>query len=505
MSGIARNFFAAYDQGLQRRAVTDQMQQQNALADFYKSNGQALMDGDQNALAGLAQIGPQGFQAAYGMQRQIRADERAEEAHRLRVQSARAAAGRAAAAERQRLSAEQAAAEAARARAYAFQLDAALQQGPEALSQFAAANAEAVQQAGFDPAAFTPENAQIALAGLIAVHDGLAGGLGDAREVLAGPGAAAEPAAIQSLRIRAQEAGLEPGTPAYQEFMRSGGRVQPSRVVMGADGNPVYLEGEAAIDVKFTEGQSKDNVYSTRARGALEVLEPVADSLSSLGDRAANLDPTGLARGLQSDDFQVAEQAGTEFLQAILRKDTGAAITLDETESYGRVYLPQVGDGPAVLEAKRQARIRAVNALEAGMSSQQMLARDRALVRAAEEAGTSAPRGRPPATGQPTQGGVPQTSPAAPTSPPQSATEQLQGQADQRGDEWTPPTWSAVENFISHIPPDSLRDEGPGVAEKRIDQLLSVDLSTLTEAQAQQLLDYINAARAAQGSVGNGQ
>lgn len=155
------------------------------------------------------------------------------------------------------------------------------------------------------------------------------------------------------------------------------------------DGTVLQVGGNSSV--KFTEGQGKDNVYSTRARGALDVLEPVSGALTSVGNRAAELDPTGLSRGLQSEDFQVAMQAGTEFLQAILRKDTGAAITEGEENSYGKTYLPQVGDGPAVLEAKRKARIRAVNALESGMSAQQMLVRDRALVKSAEEAREGAP------------------------------------------------------------------------------------------------------------------
>jgi hypothetical protein len=136
------------------------------------------------------------------------------------------------------------------------------------------------------------------------------------------------------------------------------------------------------------------------------MLEPVADALASRTERAAEMVPFGLARGMQTDDFQVAQQAGTEFLQAILRKDTGAAITQDETESYGRVYLPQPGDNAAVLEAKRQARIRAINALESGMSAQQMMARDRALIRAAEESGMAMPAAQPEAA--PVTGAAPE-------------------------------------------------------------------------------------------------
>lgn len=107
-----------------------------------------------------------------------------------------------------------------------------------------------------------------------------------------------------------------------------------------------------------------------------------AEALTGYGDRLLDNDPTGFARGRwQSEDYQVARTAGDEFLQAILRKDTGAAITAQEQELYGKTYLDQPGDSLAVREYKRAARERAVAAIEAGMSPAQMVAQERALAR----------------------------------------------------------------------------------------------------------------------------
>lgn len=140
------------------------------------------------------------------------------------------------------------------------------------------------------------------------------------------------------------------------------------------DGGFRLVQGAGAADRPFTEGQSKDLVYATRAEGALQALEPVADTLTSFGQRAAGIDPTGVVRGaVQTPEFQVAQQAGQEFLQAILRKDTGAAITAQEQELYGQTYLPQPGDGPEVLAQKRAARLRAIEAIRNGMTPLQLL------------------------------------------------------------------------------------------------------------------------------------
>lgn len=82
---------------------------------------------------------------------------------------------------------------------------------------------------------------------------------------------------------------------------------------------------------------------------------------------------------MQSPEFQQAQQAGKEFLQAILRKDTGAAITPQETAEYGSVYLPVPGDTPVVLEQKRVSRKRALEAINAGLPPQAILAQEIAL------------------------------------------------------------------------------------------------------------------------------
>ncbi|MGL4310394.1 MAG: hypothetical protein ACRCSU_07885 [Paracoccaceae bacterium] len=168
----------------------------------------------------------------------------------------------------------------------------------------------------------------------------------------------------------------DPPTPVGQGAMQE-------EVIMGADGKPIVIRGGAGTMKAYTEAQSKDNVFATRAKGALQILDPVADQLTSVGNRALEYDPTGVLRAGQSSEFQVAKQAGDEFLQAILRKDTGAAITPDEQNLYGKTYLPQPGDGPAVLEAKKASRARAIAALESGMSERQVVDTERALVEAA--------------------------------------------------------------------------------------------------------------------------
>ncbi|HEV7246578.1 MAG TPA: hypothetical protein VGN93_06250 [Shinella sp.] len=128
----------------------------------------------------------------------------------------------------------------------------------------------------------------------------------------------------------------------------------------------------------LTEQQSKDTVYSVRAEGALPLIDKLGDSLTSLPEAVGGQVP-GIGNYLKSPEYQQAEQAGREFLAAILRKDTGAAITPSEMEDYGSVYLPRPGDSAEVLTQKQQSRSRALAALKAGMPPQAILAQQKAL------------------------------------------------------------------------------------------------------------------------------
>ena len=192
------------------------------------------------------------------------------------------------------------------------------------------------------------------------------------------------PAAVQTLQWRAEQAGLKPGTPEYAQFMVDGGSKSGFAIdVDPATGAVSVRQGAGAgTSAKpYTEAQSKDIGFSTRMRDAEGNLAPVESKLTSVGDRALDKDPTGLLRGsLQDKDYQLAKQAGSVWLLAFLRKDSGAATTKEEDALYGATFLPQPGDGPEVIQQKRQSRERAMKAVEAGMSPLQIVAQERALM-----------------------------------------------------------------------------------------------------------------------------
>ena len=131
-----------------------------------------------------------------------------------------------------------------------------------------------------------------------------------------------------------------------------------------------FNEGSGVTQRPLTEGQSKDTFFNTRMETALPTLEANEDALLSLGGKISDAVPLNLGNYAQSEDYQLARDAGRDFVTAYLRKDSGAALTPSEEKMYGELLLPQPGDKQATIEAKRTRRRVAVEAIKAGMPQQ---------------------------------------------------------------------------------------------------------------------------------------
>ncbi|MEW6169275.1 MAG: hypothetical protein AB1651_16510 [Pseudomonadota bacterium] len=139
-------------------------------------------------------------------------------------------------------------------------------------------------------------------------------------------------------------------------------------VMVGPDGTLIAGGGVP----KLTEQQSKDLVFFTRGSEALKNLEGRGDALADPVAKAGASVPL-IGNKLAGDKYQRAEQAGRDFLAAVLRKDTGAAITKQEMDLYGKTFLPQPFDTPETLKQKAAARQTALEAIKLGLGPAQQL------------------------------------------------------------------------------------------------------------------------------------
>ena len=63
-----------------------------------------------------------------------------------------------------------------------------------------------------------------------------------------------------------------------------------------------------------------------------------------------------LTNWARSPDFQRLDAAKRDWISAVLRLESGAAIAASEFDNYDKAYFPQVGDSAAVLSQKRTTR-----------------------------------------------------------------------------------------------------------------------------------------------------
>ena len=132
-------------------------------------------------------------------------------------------------------------------------------------------------------------------------------------------------------------------------------------------GGPADPASKAGGGKPLTEGQSKALLFGTRMKEANETLEGLASKgvdRPSNWKRAADSVPNALggqllqtgANAVQSDAQQQVEQAQRDFLNAVLRRESGAVISEQEFDNGRKQYFPQIGDSDAVKEQKKRNR-----------------------------------------------------------------------------------------------------------------------------------------------------
>jgi hypothetical protein len=156
-------------------------------------------------------------------------------------------------------------------------------------------------------------------------------------------------------------------------------RTGTARPVMGLDGKP--LQGKTK---PLTEGEANALNYASRMQEANEIFddlakrevdrpgwwkrtaEATAGVIPFVGDKL--VDPVGsMLNFTQSEDQQRIEQAQRNFINAVLRRESGAAIGAGEFANAQKQYFPAAGDEKFTIEQKRQNRIRATQGILAAV------------------------------------------------------------------------------------------------------------------------------------------
>lgn len=120
------------------------------------------------------------------------------------------------------------------------------------------------------------------------------------------------------------------------------------------------LKAGAGANKPLNDVQSKALQFGTRMQAAGSVLDGLASKgvdQPGLIKRAADaVGMGGAANWTQSGEQQQVEQAQRDFINAVLRRESGAAIADSEFSNARQQYFPQVGDSPEVIAQKRKNR-----------------------------------------------------------------------------------------------------------------------------------------------------
>lgn len=127
------------------------------------------------------------------------------------------------------------------------------------------------------------------------------------------------------------------------------------------------LAGGAAAQA--SEGERKSAAFLTRAVGANDTYNSLDIGPRSYAGEVAYDAAPGILNQLPSSvgnspERQQADAAQLEFIAAVLRSDSGAAIPENEIETARKLYFPVSGDSEEVIQQKAQARERAIEGLK---------------------------------------------------------------------------------------------------------------------------------------------
>jgi hypothetical protein len=150
-----------------------------------------------------------------------------------------------------------------------------------------------------------------------------------------------------------------------------------ARGAVGPDGQPLHgkagaLNGEQANALGFANRmQASAKILGELAdRGVMQpgrIKQALAGVpvIGGLLEASANSDPTGLTS--PSPEQQQVEQAQRDFINAVLRRESGAAIGQNEFANAQQQYFVQPGDKAPVIKQKREAVQRAIQSMLAAV------------------------------------------------------------------------------------------------------------------------------------------
>lgn len=131
------------------------------------------------------------------------------------------------------------------------------------------------------------------------------------------------------------------------------------------DGTVTYTEGTIGNNglPKLTEAEGRNSGFYGRGVESHKIITQLEEQGTSLGNKIAGGIPV-LGNYMRGPEAQKFAQAQRDFINAVLRRESGAVISPEEFANAEQQYFPQPGDGPEVIAQKRANRETTIRGLE---------------------------------------------------------------------------------------------------------------------------------------------
>lgn len=196
-------------------------------------------------------------------------------------------------------------------------------------------------------------------------------------------------AMMHELQVKAGLAPKEAEKPIFNAD--AGGYVYPPDA-KNPQGRFVPVSGFQKPDKPLTEFQGKAALFGSRAAAASDLIDKLGTGEAGTAKTLQYWQDVPLAgrvvNAMTNPNAQSLAQAQRDFVNSVLRLESGATISPSEFQNAIQQYFPQPGDSPQVVEQKRQNREIAISGLGklAGSSGGQYVNEQRAAANKAGEA-----------------------------------------------------------------------------------------------------------------------
>jgi len=149
---------------------------------------------------------------------------------------------------------------------------------------------------------------------------------------------------------------------------RKTGKVLYTDPNKGGKAAAVVINPDGTISInppEMKQEQSAALLYGDRMEKANQLLAMYENQGGDFFQNFLNNAPWGVGRAFQTEEFKSFDDARRDFVNAVLRRESGAAIAPSEFESAAKQYFPVFGDSPQQIKEKRERRERAAQLLKA--------------------------------------------------------------------------------------------------------------------------------------------